>query len=181
MEEREEARLKESREEGAGRRYEELKHRAAETRDQISQKISGTAATVKERGRSAARQVGHKSRDAGTAVYGTVRENVFPTILIGLGAAGVTAGILRRRAKHEAEPVEPVGAPPEPATEPVTEERTGSGARDMVERAVESSRNAGTKAKEMVTRNPWYTTGALTVIGSLAGLALVMRRRKKGM
>ena len=146
-------------------KYKDAKKKAAATKDRVSKKISATAATAKESSREAAEKVVHKSRRVGTAVYETVSENLFPVILTGIGAAWLTASIVRSRSESASRRGETDYGISDKAKE-VTEK-----AREATEKAKAVYHRTGEKSKEIITTNPLYVAGALLAVGALIGFA----------
>ncbi len=148
--------------EKAEEKYHDLKNKAAEAGHRYSEKLSDTAATAKKESTRAARLVADRTQDAGTAVYETISDNLFPAILTGIGAAWLTANIIRSRTSSG----DQTWTPSETAS------RIKGTARDMTRRAKAESHHGKEKIKQVAHSNPLYIAGALTVMGALIGLAL---------
>ncbi|RJQ65507.1 MAG: hypothetical protein C4530_00600 [Desulfobacteraceae bacterium] len=151
----------------AQEKYEELKETAFEKKERLSRKWSDTAAET----RRAARQVGHKAKDAGTSVYDAISENLFPTILTGIGAAWLTASILRSRSESDMKIESSFQAQGTKARIGDKAMEVGDKAKEIKERAIERSRRTREKSREMMTKNTFYVAGALAGMGLLIGLA----------
>ena len=139
-------------------KYKDAKKKAAATKDRVSEKISATAATAKESSKEAAEKVVHKSRRMGTAVYETVSENLFPVILTGIGAAWLTASIVRSRSESASRTRE-------------TDYGISDKAKEVTEKAKAGYHRTGEKSQEIITNNPLYVAGSLLAVGALIGLA----------
>ena len=154
--------------EKAEEKYHELKRKASEAGHRYSEKLSDTAATAKKESMRAARVVADRTRDAGTTVYETISDNLFPAILTGIGAAWLTASIIRSRSNS--------------GYQTWAETETGSRAREkakeMTRRAKVESRRGKEKVKQIASGNPLYIAGALTIMGALIGLALPQTGRE---
>lgn len=155
--------------------YHDLKVKMAEFKDRFSEIFSEKTSTVEE-GKKTAREVAYRARDAGTAVYHTVEENLIPVALIGAGAAWMITNLLR--SGPESEPELEKHSEPE-STIKETGARIGEKAKEVSHRAWEGSRRAGEKSKEIAMNNLLYVGGALLTMGVLIGLALPNTRREK--
>ncbi|MFO7965893.1 MAG: hypothetical protein R6U50_18345 [Desulfobacterales bacterium] len=145
--------------------------KAAEMKEQFSEKFSETVGTAGERGRNAAEKAVQGARDIGVSVNDAVQEHLLPILLIGMGAAWLTAALMRRHSESASE------AGPESA---IRETASGFGekAKQFTQRARESSLKRKDKSKAIATKNPFYLAGALAGIGMLIGMSFPETRQE---
>ncbi|MFZ0613852.1 MAG: hypothetical protein WAM73_16555 [Desulfobacterales bacterium] len=172
-------------------KYQDVKRKAAETKDRFAEKASDTASTVKKESRAMAKEVVHKGRDVGSSVYEALSENLFPAILTGIGVAWLTAGIVRGRSDSRPKPGiyrDSVSSTKETLSEwsdkaknftQDTVSDIGDKAREVTHRAKAGSRRTREKSKEVITSNSLYVAGALFAMGALIGLALPETGRER--
>ena len=75
---------------------------------QARHKLHETQEAVVEKVRHTAHEVGGQARQAGSGLFGTMKDNPIPTAMIGAGIAWLIAG--RRRQSHEFERMDSYGS-----------------------------------------------------------------------
>ncbi len=173
--------------------------KAAAAKDQVSEKMSQTAA----KGKKAAGEAAHTVRHAGEDAYDFVEENLIPIILISAGAAWLTASLLRSSSGSSSRTQNYTGAYGGAASRD-----TGSGigekagdmtrrakdavsgigekagdmtrrAKEAAQRAKEQSRRTRRKSKRLFTENALLVAGGCAALGALIGFAVPETGRER--
>ena len=152
----------------------EFKDKAAAAKEQVSEKMSQTAA----KGKKAAGEALHSVREAGESAYDFVEENIIPIVLISAGAAWLTASLLRSssgsspRTRYNTGTYG--GASSQDTASGLGEKAADMSrrAKDAARRAKEQARRTRRKSKRLFTENALLVAGGCAALGALLGLAV---------